>query len=138
MIVIADTNLILRTIITDDDEEQTAVASAILKDAEKIVVPIIAFCEVAWILRSKYKRDQKGFIAVALRIILNNPKVVADTEAVLAGLHMAEAGGDFADGVMQHLGNRLAGEAGVFVSFDRNAVKLLTARGIAATLPCAH
>lgn len=118
MIVIADTNLILRTIITDDDEEQTAVASAILKDAEKIVVPIIAFCEVAWILRSKYKRDQKGFIAVALRIILNNPKVVADTEAVLAGLHMAEAG--------------------VFVSFDRNAVKLLTARGIAATLPCAH
>ena len=89
MIAIADTNVILRTIITDDNEEQTAAAAAALKSAEKIVVPIVAFCEVAWILRSKYKRDTKSFIAAALRIILNNPKVVADTDAVLAGLRMA-------------------------------------------------
>ena len=137
MIAIADTNVILRTIITDDNEEQTAAAAAALKSAEKIVVSIIAFCEVAWILRSKYKRDTKSFIAAALRIILNNPKVVTDTDAVLAGLHMADAGGDFADGVMQHLGNRLAGAPGVFLSFDRSAVKRLTARGIAASIPAA-
>ena len=51
MIVVADTNVILRTVITDDDEEQTARAMAFLEKADKIIVPVVVFCEVAWFLR---------------------------------------------------------------------------------------
>ena len=47
--------------------------------------------------------------------------------------HLAvEAGGDFADGVIAHEGRWLGGET--FVSFDRQAVKLLAAQGEAVKL----
>ncbi len=50
--------------------------------------------------------------------------------AVEAGLALLEAGGDFADGIMAHEGKWLGGET--FVSFDRQAVKLLSEQGEAA------
>jgi predicted nucleic-acid-binding protein len=45
---------------------------------------------------------------------------------------MLEAGGDFADGVIAYGGNWLGGES--FVSFDKQAVALLTAAGQPARL----
>ena len=45
---------------------------------------------------------------------------------------MLEANGDFADGVIAHEGIWLGGET--FVSFDKRAVSLLTARGQPARL----
>ena len=63
--------------------------------------------------------------------------VQAGVGGVKAGLDVGERGGDFADGVMQHLGSRLTDAPGVFLSFDRDAVKRLTARGIAASIPTA-
>ena len=134
MIVVADTNVILRTVVTDDDEAQTARAIAFLKKADKIIVPVVVFCEVAWFLRQRYK-CQKGFVPAALRLILNNKHVVTDEDAVLAGLRIAEDGGDFADGVIQYVGSVRAGAPSVFVSFDEEAVKLLTKRGVAAVSP---
>ena len=49
-----------------------------------------------------------------------------------AGLLMLEAGGDFADGVIAYEGKWLGGET--FVSFDKQAVALLTAQGQSAWL----
>jgi predicted nucleic-acid-binding protein len=46
--------------------------------------------------------------------------------AVAAGLVMLDAGGDFADGIIAYEGSWLGGE--IFVSFDKNAVKLIEAR----------
>lgn len=60
---------------------------------------------------------------------------VTDEGAVLAGLRIAEDGGDFADGVIQHVGSVHAGAPSVFLSFDAEAVKLLTMRGVAAVSP---
>ena len=63
-------------------------------------------------------------------------KVAYDTDAVSAGLRMLEDGGDFADGVLEYMGRRMAdGAPCVFASFDRQAVKLLTKRGVAAAIP---
>jgi predicted nucleic-acid-binding protein len=45
---------------------------------------------------------------------------------------LLEAGGDFVDAVIAHQGQWLGGE--MFVSFDRQAVALLTAEGVAARL----
>jgi predicted nucleic-acid-binding protein len=49
--------------------------------------------------------------------------VVCNTPAVLAGLALMEAGGDFADGVIAFEGELLGAEE--FLSFDQQAVKLL-------------
>jgi predicted nucleic-acid-binding protein len=43
---------------------------------------------------------------------------------------MLDAGGDFADGAIAYEGRWLGGET--FVSFDRKAVEMLKAQGVAA------
>ena len=45
---------------------------------------------------------------------------------------MLDAGGDFADGVIAYEGQWLGAET--FVSFDRKAVEMLKAQGVAARL----
>ncbi len=52
--------------------------------------------------------------------------------AVEAGLSMLESNGDFADGVIAYEGSWLGGET--FVSFDKQAVALLSAVGHHARL----
>jgi len=69
-------------------------------------------------------------ISGAIRALLDAEGVRVDRSAVEAGLALLEAGGDFADGVIAHEGQWLGGE--VFVSFDRQAVALLQAQGVAA------
>ena len=47
--------------------------------------------------------------------------------AVASGMAFAEAGGDFADGVIAFEGQRLGGE--VFASFDRTANRIMHEQG---------
>ena len=69
----------------------------------------------------------------AIRELLKQPKIVVERAIVEAGLALVEAGGEFADGIIAHEGRRLGGE--IFVSFDRQAVRLLVAEGQAARSP---
>jgi predicted nucleic-acid-binding protein len=71
-------------------------------------------------------------IAAAVRRLVDGGNVVMNRQAVQAGLELLEAGGDFADGVIAYEGSWLGAET--FISFDRNAVKLMTARGKSARL----
>lgn len=132
MIVVADTNIVLRLIIASDSFEQKQAAFCLLKEAEKFVIPVMVFCEYCWVLR----REMPGkAIADSIRMILRYENVVVDVYAVRAGLRMLDAGGDFADGVIQHLGDRMAGAPSVFASFDRKALRLLAAQGFATLVP---
>jgi predicted nucleic-acid-binding protein len=63
---------------------------------------------------------------------MNGANVVVDRPAAEAGLDMLEAGGDFADGVIAFQGQWLG--AGAFVSFDKEAVKLLSGKSESARL----
>ena len=131
MTIIADTNMLIR-IFADDDRRQRDLALAELENAERIVVTISVLCEFCWVLMSRY-RLAEGEIASAIRALVGQPKIVAERSAILAGLAMLDAGGDFADGVIAHEGRRLGGE--IFVSFDRKAVRLLIAQGLKARPP---
>ena len=71
-------------------------------------------------------------IARAVRRLIETAGVAVNRPAAEAGLAMLEAGWDFADGVIAFEGTWLGGEA--FVSFDRRAVELLAAKGVAARL----
>lgn len=131
MKIIADTNLLVRAAV-GDDPVQGPLALQTLSEAEGVALPLPALCEFAWVLRSYYRTSREG-TAAALRAAVQPETVETDREAVEAGLAMLDAGGDFADGVIAAQGRRLGGE--VFVSFDRDAVKRLTALGHSARVP---
>ncbi len=67
-----------------------------------------------------------------MRLLMSGDNVQMDLPAVEAGLELLEAGGDFADGVIAHEGDWLGADE--FVSFDRQAVKLLKSQGKRARL----
>jgi len=123
--ITADTNVLLRAYVADD-ETQAAAAVDLLAKSDIVAVSLQVLCEFAWVLRRQYVTAPKD-IAAAIRALLNTANVVANRPAVEAGLAILEAGGDLADGVIAFDGNWLGGET--FVSFDRKAVKLLAAQG---------
>lgn len=131
MKVTADTNVLVRSVVRDD-AKQAAAADRVLKSAEVIAVTLPCLCELVWVLLNLYGISRQD-IAMAIRSLLAADNVEADRPAAEAGLVVLEAGGDFADGVIAHEGGRLGGE--IFVSFDKQAIKLLQAAGVAARLP---
>lgn len=130
MKITADTNVLARAVLQDDAKQGRA-ASKLLKEASLIAVSLPCLCELVWILRRGAKLPKEE-VAVTLRDLLNAGNVVMNRPAVEAGLAILEAGGDFADGIMAYEGNWLGGKT--FVSFDKQAVELITQQGQAARL----
>lgn len=60
------------------------------------------------------------------------PNVVVDRRAVADGLAVMDAGGDFADGIINFEGLRQGGD--IFVTFDVEAVDILLTSGRGVTL----
>ena len=125
MKITADTNVLVRAI-AEDHEQQSKAAQAALKRAEIVAISIPALCELAWVLSQGYKVPS-GDIAEAIRRLISAANVTVNRSAAEAGLAMLGAGGDFADGVIAHEGNWLG--ADTFVSFDKKAIKLMEAQG---------
>ena len=130
MKIAADTNVLLRASVRDDPQQAAAAAQA-LRGAVLVAVPVAAFCEFAWVLRTIYKRPASE-VARSIRSLVTSPNVVTHLPAVEAGLAVLDQGGDFADGAIAFEGHWLGGEE--FVSFDKQAVKLLKAQGKRARL----
>lgn len=130
MKIAVDTNILLRDVL-EDDPVQCRLAGKELERAELVVISTLMFCEFAWVLRHLYKRAAAE-VAEAIRFLLDTENVETDRAAVEAGLKLLDAGGDFADGVIAYEGAWLGAEE--FVSFDKQAVKLLKTRGRRARL----
>ena len=130
MRIIADTNLLLRFFVADDPA-QYQLALEVMEEAESVVVPNVALCEFAWVLRSSYGTSREK-IAAAIVQLGQTANVVMDSAAVDAGLQVLAAGADFADGVIAYEGRWLGGET--FVSFDKKAVSAVKKQGPAARL----
>jgi predicted nucleic-acid-binding protein len=130
MRMIADTNVLMRAVL-DDDAVQSRASRLALNSADKIVVSRHAFCEMVWLLRSRYKMRKEEIVKV-IHGYLEADNVITDTAAVQAGLRAMEAGADFADGVIAYEGRWLGGET--FVSFDKKAVAALEKQGQKAKL----
>jgi len=133
MNIVVDTNILVR-ISVEDDESQTASASAAFESASTVTIPTSVFCEYVWVLSSLYKH-KNGKIADAIRAIIRSEKVIVQDNEVEAGLRMLDQGGDFADGVHAYTGLSMAPRQAVFVSFDKQAVRLLSGQGLSALTP---
>ncbi len=125
MKIVVDTNVLVRAVVRDD-AAQARIAAKVLTDAEVVAVALPCLCEFVWVLRKVYGLPTED-IAAAIRALLAAANVQVNRPAVEAGLSMLEANGDFADGVIAYEGSWLGGET--FVSFDKQAVALLTAAG---------
>ncbi len=126
----ADTNVLLRLVLADDEAQGLAAVEA-MESASLVAISVHSLCELAWVLERLYKKARPE-IAAAIRGVIEAENVVVNRPAVDAGLAVLDAGGDFADGVIAFDGQWLGGET--FVSFDKTAVKLLDGQGIAAQL----
>jgi predicted nucleic-acid-binding protein len=136
---VADTNVIIRVIL-DDDKAQAATVRQALESASMVIVPTVVFCELVWVM-SKIKdgagarRYSPGVIAAIIRRLIEFDALVIADDEVAAGLQMLDAGGDFADGVIEYTGRNLARNViTTFLSFDKNAVGILAKRGLPALL----
>lgn len=130
MKVTPDTNILVRSIVHDDDR-QSAAAIQLIHQAEVLALSITCLCELVWVLRSGYKVTYPD-IEVALLQLANAINVVIDRQALEAGLIFVRNNRDFADGVIAHEGRSMGGET--FATFDKKAVALITSQGYAATL----
>lgn len=130
MKVTVDTNVLVRAVVRDD-VAQARIAAKVLTDAKVVAIAMPCLCELVWVLRKVYGL-QTDDIAAAIRALLAAANVQMNRPAVEAGLSLLEANGDFADGVIAYEGHWLGGES--FVSFDKQAVALLTAVGQPARL----
>ena len=130
MKITPDTNVLVRAI-TGDNERQSKAAQAELANADVIALALPALCELVWVLSQGYKIPAVE-IAEAIRRLMNGANVVVNRPAAEAGLALLDAGGDFADGVIAYEGSWLG--ADIFVSFDKEAVKLMEVQGESARL----
>lgn len=130
MKITADTNVLLRAVVADD-EAQGAKAVEALDSAEMVAVGLQALCEFVWVLARRYGVSRAD-IAAAIRRLMETRNVAINRPAVEAGLAVLEAGGAFADGVIAYEGEWAGAET--FVSFDRRAVSILVAQGRRAKL----
>ncbi len=128
MRIAVDTNVLVRAAVRDD-VEQTDSATKQMRQAAVVAIAVSSLCEFVWVLRSVY-RFRSDEMAKAIRTVLAAENVETNRPAVEAGLEMLDAGGDFADGAIAYEGRWLGGE--MFVSFDRKAVEMLKAQGVAA------
>jgi len=128
--ITADTNVLLRAVVGDDEVQQQR-AIETLESAELVAISAHSLCEFAWVLDRGYKTARSD-IASVISHVLEMHNVVVNRPAVEAGLRVLKAGGDFADGVIAYDGNWLGGE--IFVSFDERAVSLVRQQGQQARL----
>jgi len=130
MKITADTNILVRAVVRDDPKQSDLAAQA-LYESDIVAVTLSCLCEFVWVLGRVYEfhNDQ---IASVIETLVDSSNIRTDRPAVNAGLAILKSGGDFADGVIAHEGRWLGGE--VFVSFDKDAVKLITAQGEQARL----
>ena len=130
MTVAIDTNILVRAA-AGDDIRQSKAAAYVLRNEEKIVVPIVVLCEFVWVMRQGFKMRAVE-IAESIRALMESKNVVANDQAVDAGLRILDQGGDFADGVIAYESRWLGAEE--FVSFDKQAVTVLRSQGHKARL----
>ncbi len=109
-----------------DDAAQASVAAKVLTEAALIAVSVPCLCEFVWVLKRLY-RVESFEVARAIRALLAATNVQTNRPAIEAGLSVLDAGGDFADGVIAYEGRWLGGDT--FVSFDKQAVKLISEQG---------
>jgi predicted nucleic-acid-binding protein len=116
-----DTNVLVR-ILTNDDEQQAAVASEVLRSNDVYLAKTVIL-ELEWVLRYSYEFDRDSVNGALLSLLGLDNAVVEDAETVERAIALHADGMDFA-GALHLASSRIADE---FVTFDRRLAATTTA-----------
>jgi len=133
MKIIADTNVLVRFMVRDDEAQFDAVCR-LFKRCEEIAIPTHVICELFWVLSAAYKLKNNEILE-KIALLAKSRKINLREDEVEAGLSMVRGGGDFSDGVNAYSGRLMASGSAVFASFDRSVVRLLAEQGVATLIP---
>jgi predicted nucleic-acid-binding protein len=100
-VIALDTNVLVRFLV-EDDQVQTARATALIRrviDAdERLFVPDVVMCEVAWVLGTSYKTPRREIASILRRLVGVRHLAFASTDLLARALAAFDRGkGDFAD-----------------------------------------
>ena len=121
-----DTNLLVRWLI-DDDEEQAARVQTLLESTRAgqmaLFVPNAVTLELEWVLRSRYRLDKSDILA-AFNALLETQEIEFQDEAALerALHHYRNGAAEFAD--CMHTGICAAVDRAPLLTFDKIAARL--------------
>jgi predicted nucleic-acid-binding protein len=124
-VVGADTNLLVRLLVTDDEQQQRAVRRRLeemQRRGEGVLVTSLALAELCWVLQSGYGYARAQIAAAIAAIVETPPFVVVEREEVSAALEWyAEGPADFPDYLILALTRSRGGEK--LLTFDRKLLK---------------
>lgn len=120
-----DANLIVRTLL-NDDEAQVAVVTRILTDAHargvRLFVPLTVLLEVAWVVRKVARLSRRDLAEIMRELVTANDLEVEHGERFLRALDRFEVGhADLADYI--HLESALDRDCRGMFTFDRALAK---------------
>jgi predicted nucleic-acid-binding protein len=121
-----DTNVVVRVLVGDDNEQQTK-ALARRRDIREIdgsvVVGVVVLAEVAWVLARAYGYERSHIVAAVQALLNTPPFVVPQRAVVLRALEIYENGSaDFADYLILALAQ--AEGCTTLITFDRRLLRL--------------
>jgi predicted nucleic-acid-binding protein len=124
----ADTNVLLRLLL-DDDEEQARAARAFLRAHAPLFVSHVVIVEASWVLSSAYRFSRKQ-LGDVLNMLLDTDGLAVERPSIVSAAlrHFGESSADFSDCLI--LATAQAAAAAPLATFDRKLAKLSGARHI--------
>ena len=121
--IAADTNVALRLILNDDEQQVAVIVSRMAE--EPMFLPLTVVLETGWVLASRYAMDREQ-VAVAMAALLALDRIeISRADLVAWAIERFRAGADWADMIHLVAAQKLRG----FVTLDRK----LAAQAGAAT-----
>lgn len=121
-----DTNVVIRYLVQDDAAQARKANRLIeksLTSEEPGFINLTTLCEIAWVLKSNYRLDKPGLVAVVEGLLTTKQLLVEDVPVAWKALRAYESGcGDFSDAVIAYA-NRFH-ECDYTVTFDKQASRL--------------
>jgi len=119
-----DTNLLVRALVADHDDQVAVVRQLIASDT--IFLSRTVLLETEWVLRTRYRIPRTGLSAFFAALLETDNTLIEDADAVSHALDWYAQGADFADAL--HLA---ACGSAVMHTFDRDFCKAARDAGIA-------
>jgi len=129
--IAADTNLLLRYFVKDNDAQTKAVTRWLAERTadDPVFISMIALCELVWALRSRY-RYPPDRVRELLIAMLETEEIVLEDEAAISAIIASGRNTDFSDEIIAY-SSRRAG-CRVTMTLDQEAAAMVPSMALLA------
>jgi predicted nucleic-acid-binding protein len=117
-----DTNILVRILVKDDEEQANLVINFIKKNRSQLVVNSIVFCELIWVLESCYDYSKQDIIDCLVQVLKTKQFLIPEKEIIRQSLDLYKKTKiDFSDALIAYK-NKLE-NCNYTITFDKQAAK---------------